>query len=413
VQQERRPRLIFINRYFFPDHSATSQLVSDLSFHLATRGWEVHAITSRQRYDDASALLAAEETANGVSIHRVKTSAYGRSGLIGRGLDYLSFYWSMARALRGIAQSDDIVVAKTDPPLLSIVASFLRARRPFRLINWLQDLYPEVAAELDIPLLRGPLGRALARLRNRSLRKAEANVVIGTSMQARLQQAGIAAARIRIIPNWTDDQAITPQPHSNNPLRREWQIEDKFVLGYSGNLGRAHDFWTILGAAGRLRDRNDLVFLMVGGGKQFDLLAHEARWHGLMHLFRFLPYQPNESLSLSLGAADAHWISLRPELEGLLFTSKLYGIAAAGRPILAVTSTEGELAHIVRENACGYVIAQGDAEAMAQAIGELASDPARCAEMGRRARAMLDAHFTRAQALARWEKLIEEVLQKR
>jgi len=130
-------------------------------------------------------------------------------------------------------------------------------------------------------------------------------------------------------------------------------------------------------------------------------------------MFRFLAYQPIERLSLSLGAIDAHWISLRPELEGLLFPSKLYGIAAAGRPILAVTSKEGELAQIVREHDCGYVIQQGDADAMAHAIGELASDPARCAEMGGRARAMLDAHFTREQALARWESLIEEVLQNR
>jgi colanic acid biosynthesis glycosyl transferase WcaI len=115
-------RVIFINRYFFPDHSATSQMVSDLAFALADAGRRVSVVTSQQRYDDPSAGLSREETVKGVDIHRVPTTTFGRSGLWGRGLDYLSFYRGAHGALRRLVRTGDIVVAKTDPPLISLVA---------------------------------------------------------------------------------------------------------------------------------------------------------------------------------------------------------------------------------------------------------------------------------------------------
>ena len=85
-------KVIFVNRYFFPDHSATSQLLTDLAFYLAGKKHDIHIVTSRQRYDDPSASLAALEVCDGVTIHRVRTSRFGRSNLFGRALDYLTFY---------------------------------------------------------------------------------------------------------------------------------------------------------------------------------------------------------------------------------------------------------------------------------------------------------------------------------
>src|SRR5687768_6733275 len=112
-------RVVFVNRYFHPDHSATSQIASDLAFHLASRGWEVAAITSRQRYDDARARLASADTTNGVHIRRVWSTRFGRAGLIGRAVDYVTFY---ASAFLAIARErTSVVVAMTDPPLLSVV----------------------------------------------------------------------------------------------------------------------------------------------------------------------------------------------------------------------------------------------------------------------------------------------------
>ncbi|HUE11663.1 MAG TPA: glycosyltransferase family 4 protein [Steroidobacteraceae bacterium] len=400
-------RLIFINRFFFPDHSATSQILSDLAFYLAGAARDVHIVTSRQIYDDPKASLPADETIQGVHVHRVHSTQFGRSGLVGRSIDYFSFYRSVWRCLRGIARQDDIVVAKTDPPLLSIVAMAAVRRRGARLVNWLQDIYPELAVELGVPFIRGPVASGLAAARNRSLRLAEATVAVGDLMGQKVVALGASPARVHIIPNWCDDEAIKPLSETRNPLREAWGLQEKFVVGYSGNLGRAHDFATVLAAAERLRDDRPIVFLMIGGGRRFDDLARTVKERGLDASFRFVAYQERAMLAYSLGVPDVHWLSLNPSLEGLIVPSKFYGIAAAGKPIIVIGANDGELARLVRKHECGIVIAPGDGVALAATVSRLANNPASVAELGAQARRMLEMHFTRQQAFERWHRLLE------
>jgi colanic acid biosynthesis glycosyl transferase WcaI len=403
-------RVIFINRFFFPDHSATSQILSDLAFHLAGRGIDVRVVTSQQRYDDPNADLPEAESIGGVGIHRISTTRFGRSALIGRGFDYLSFHSSAFRSILAWAKPGDVLVAKTDPPLLSVAAMHAAKRRGLHLVNWLQDLYPEIGAALGVPVVKGPLGRGLLRLRDASLRAAAVNVVVGERMAEILRRRGMAPERIRVIPNWCDDEEIQPIAPLGNPLRREWGLGDRFVVGYSGNLGRGHEFATVLAAAERLRGDRSLCFLFIGGGQRFPELVRSVRERGLDHLFRFLPYQERRILRLSLGVPDIHVISLRPELEGLIVPSKLYGIAAAGRAIIAIAASDGEIAGLVRQHDCGVVVEPGDGEHLADALRCLGADPGRLAEMGHHARAMLDAHFTRRRAFKRWHSLVEEIV---
>src|SRR5207248_628607 len=135
---------------------------------------------------------------------------------------------------------------------------------------------------------------------------------------AKVIAAGVAKACARVIPNWSNDEEIVPVASCDNPLRRDWKLEGKFVVGYSGNLGRAHDFETVLGAAERLRANPQIVFLFIGGGHSFAELAQRVKELQLEPMFRFLPYQDRALLKYSLGVPDVHLLSLRPELEGLI-----------------------------------------------------------------------------------------------
>lgn len=393
--------IIFLNRFFYPDHSATSQLLSDLAFHLADNDREVSVICSRQRYDDPAAELPANEVVNGVQVYRVWTSRFGRHNLIGRGLDYLSFYLSAAWELYLLARAGDVVVAKTDPPMISVVAGWIARLRRAHLVNWLQDLFPEVAVALDIKGLDGVLGRVLMRLRNRSLKQARCNVVLGKLMAQRLALEGVLQERIQIIHNWADGQAIEPLPVEQNPLRKEWGLEDKFVVGYSGNLGRAHEFITLLDAAECLQQETKILFLFIGGGPQLTKVQEEVCRRGLQNCM-FQPYQPREKLQESLGVPDLHLVVLRPELEGLIVPSKFYGIAAAGRPTLYVGDSQGEIAQIITHADAGVTVAVGNEEGLAEQIVMLHQDTERCARLGRNARLLFDESFSRQRALDAW-----------
>lgn len=241
-------RVTFVNRYYYPDISATSQMLYDLTRRLAREGIEVSVVCSRQRYDDPHANLPKYEIIEGVHVHRVRSTRFGRGGLVGRGCDYASFYPSAAFKLLEVVKTGDVVVAKTDPPLISVVAAAVAQWRGAKLINWLQDVFPEVASRLGHKMPKW-LDAYLARLRDRSLQFAQVNVAIGTRMQEYLLRRGIKAERIQVIENWADADSVESKPASDSQLRTRLGLQGKFVVGYSGNLGRAHEFETLLQAA--------------------------------------------------------------------------------------------------------------------------------------------------------------------
>lgn len=396
------PRLIFVNRFYAPDHSATSQILTDLCRSLAGHGHDVAVIASRMRYDDPKAVLPADELLDGVRVHRVATTRLGRGSVAGRLIDYLSFYFAATWALGRMVQRGDVVIAKTDPPLISVPAALVARLRGARLVNWLQDLYPEVAVAMGIRGFGGMLGALVTGLRDWSLRQASVNIAVGEIMGERLRARGIPADSIAVIQNWSGDTDVAPVPADANPLRAEWGYgAQDFVVAYSGNLGRAHEAATLLSAAELLAERKDIHFLFIGGGHHLGEVAGQGHAN-----IGFRPYQPRERLAQSLSVGDVHWLSLRGEFEGLIVPSKFFGIAAAGRPVIAVTDARGEIARIVDEHGCGAVVAPGDGAALARAIEAMAADRAACLAMGQRARVMLDARFSQARALARFRRLL-------
>jgi colanic acid biosynthesis glycosyl transferase WcaI len=396
-------KIVFVNRFFFPDHSATSQMLSDLAFDLAKSGKAVEIVTSRLRYDDPTAQLPPFETIDGVSVHRVWTSRFGRGNLVGRAVDYLTFYATAAWMLWQRTDANTIVVAKTDPPLISIIAAPIARLRGAKLINWLQDFFPEVASALGIKLMRWPISNLLQFLRNKTLRMAHMNVVLGKLMAAKVALQGVPLEQIRLIPNWADGALIKPIPREENSLRKLWNLENKFVVGYSGNLGRAHEFNTILDAAEELSHRQDIVFLFIGGGVQRVALEQEVLNRKLSTVL-FKPYQPREQLGESLSAMDVHLISLNPALEGLIVPSKFYGIAAVGRPGIFIGSSAGEIPLVLQECNCGVSVTLGDKATLVNKILEFANNSDLCELLGANARLNFIEKYDRDIAVEAFEK---------
>lgn len=397
-------KIVFLNRFFYPDHSATSQLLTDLACHLANTGLSVHVIASRQTYDTPDAELPSQENIRGVNVTRIWTTQFGRAHLLGRSLDYLTFYLSAGWKLLAMLNTGDLVIAKTDPPLISVVAAVAVKIRGARLVNWIQDLFPEVATALGMGR-KSSLVQVLRSARNWSLRYASKNVVIGEAMATKLTQEGVQLSTIRVIHNWADGQNIRAVEREKNQLRLDWDLHDKFVVGYSGNLGRAHEFDTILNTAEALQNFDNIVFLFIGGGAQRGELEKKVKERCLTN-FLFKPYQPREQLSLSLSVPDVHLISLQPSLEGSIVPSKFYGIAAAGRPSLFIGSTAGEIPCILRQARCGFSVEIGQVKEACEIIRMLADDSETCNDLGKRARALFDQEYDVRHALNSWEILV-------
>jgi glycosyltransferase involved in cell wall biosynthesis len=396
-------KVIFVNRFFHPDLAPTGIHAADVAFDLVAAGREVHAVTSRLAYDGGGAGYAAEETVRGVRVHRVWTTRFGRGSLAGRAMDYLSFYVSAFFALAGMLKPADIVVAMTDPPLISVVAALAARLRSARLVNWLQDVFPEAAARSELRLLAGPLGAIARAKRDWSLRRASLNIVLGERMAAEVARL-VPGARLRVVPNWADGAAIRPMAPAASALRREWGFEGKFVVGYSGNLGRVHDCETLLATARLLAGDRNVVFSFTGGGLHFARL----RAAGMPNV-HVRGYVPVGRLGDGLAACDAHLVTLLPGLEGLVVPSKFYGVAAAGRAVIFVGDPDGEIARIIAARGCGVTVAAGDAAGLAAAIRGLRAAPDKLRAMGERARAVFEREWDKPIALVRWREVIAAV----
>lgn len=398
-------RIVLLNQYYVPSEAPTALLLADLGQALAAAGHEVTAICSGRDYANPERRYPRTETRAGVRVRRVSNSGFGRGRRLGRLVDYLTF---MVGALLRLAiqRKPDVIVVLTTPPMLAFPSWCIARLRSTRLVFWVMDVYPDLAFELGVVRRGSPGATVLSYLSQRVLKGADAVVALGEVMAAHLKQAG--ARRVETVHNWADGDAIRPRSVGDHPLRQAWGWSNRFVVLYSGNLGLAHEFDTILDAAELLRDRSDLLLAFVGSGPQAGRVKAEVRRRGLNNV-EFRPWMAQEQLGLSLTAGDVHVVTLRRGLAGLLVPSKIYGILAAGRPTIYVGPQKSEIAEILQVGGCGVSIAPGQARAFADAVLAYASESERRLEHGRRARDRFDRAFDKTQAVRRLTDVIESV----
>lgn len=433
-------RIILLNLYYAPDEAATAQMLADLGSGLAAAGHEVRAICGDRAYLDPGKRYPKSESIGGVRVDRVSTTAFGRRSRIGRLIDYKTFFLGALRRL-AFGPRFDVVVSLTTPPLIGLlgvavarirtrsnltprpplqpgegvpkagVRSARAAGRP-RSILWSMDVYPELAFRLGALRERSLLGRLISRLSRLTYRWSEIVVALGPTMARKLEVAlaspGLAGppSNITVIPNWADGEAIRPRPVERHPLRKEWGWENRFVVLYSGNLGLAHEFETVLRAADRLREGRSILFAFVGAGPRLSEVRRRSGELGLPNV-EFRPPLPRARLSELLTAGDLHLATLRPEVVGLLVPSKIYGILSSGRPVLYVGPAEGEIFEIVDGKGCGAVVRNGDVDGVVRTVRAYAASPGRREIDGRRSREVFDLEFTRQESVGKWVELIE------
>jgi colanic acid biosynthesis glycosyl transferase WcaI len=401
VRVPRRPRLLVLNQYYWPGVEATAHLLTELCEALAD-DYDVTVITGRLRDHPAA---SGYEIHNGVEVIRVRSAAFDRAPLILRGANYLS-YLGLALGSSFMARPPNAVLCMTDPPMVGDVALLVARRYGAPLVVVSEDVFPEIAVELERlrnPVLVGLLGALTAFY----LRRADRVVAIGETMEQRLEAKGAAPERMRVIPNWGDTSALTPQPRDNEWARAN-DLVGRFVVMHSGNVGYAQNLDNLIRATTFLRDLDDLRAIIVGFGARHA--AHVALAERLeADAVAFLPYQPRELLPESLSSADVHYVGLGRGLSGYVVPSRLYGILAVGRPVIAATDADSETARVVQEARAGVVIPPGRPDLLARTLRELHGGEHDLAEMSRRARMYVEAEADRTVAIGRYRELLAEV----
>ena len=376
-------RVRFVNRVFPPASGATGAYLAELADALAARGWAVDVVTG-----PSPGAPWHETRPSGVSVLRVGSEVEKEKGRLRRGLGYVAFFPRVLAAVRR-SPRPDVIVLKTDPPMLAVFGPLLRRLTGGRVVLWAQDVYPDVAEALDVLQHDGVAARQLRRLAIWSLRSADAVVAIGRCMADLFAERGVRD--VTVIPNWAP-AGVRMLPRDGNPFRARYGLGDAFVAMYSGNLGLAHPIGALLDAAERLAETSPgALVVFVGDGPRRAHAEKEVEQRGLANV-RFLPFQPAERLAESLGAADVHLVAMDEALAGLVVPSKLYGALAAGRPVVFAGPEASEAARLIEENACGTVVSGLGPDdlgaAVADAVASWAAQREACAAAGARAAAV-------------------------
>lgn len=381
---QRRHRILVISQVYVPDPASVGQHMHDAAAELAGRGHDVRVLASANGYDDPSQKYDPKEERDGVRIRRLRFSSFGKKSiktrLIAQGLYLLQVM------LRGLFMGKlDAIVVSTSPPMASIAAVTLARLKGAPITFWAMDLNPDQMIAMGMITEHSLPAKVFNALNKRLLKKSKAVVALDRFMLDRLNRKHEVTAKSHVFPPWPHEDAIEPLDHAQNDFRDEHGLQDKFVVMYSGNHSPANPIGTVIEAARRLSDRDDIVFMFIGGGLQKQEVE-KAIENGASNI-RSLPYQPMERLRYSLSAADLHVVTVGNEVVGIVHPCKVYGAMAVSRPVLTFGPAQCHLSDIVERYECGRHIAHGEVDAAVDAILALkdAGHQERAA-MGERAR---------------------------
>ena len=351
--------ILFLNQAFYPDVVSTAQHASDLALGLTQAGHKVTVVCSSRGYDDPRVRFSKREIWNEVNIIRVRSTGFGKSSKWRRASDFGTFMASCAFRLRSLPDFD-VVVAMTSPPLISFLATLAVPGRARSLVFWSMDLNPDEAIAAGWLRAKSPVARLLSRMLLHSLRRADCIVALDRFMRDRIEAKGIPAEKVLVVPPWAHDDRVRFDSAGREEFRANHRLSDKFVVMYSGNHSPCHPLETLLQAAERLAENEDVAFCFVGGGSEFGKVKERARNRGLRNVL-CLPYQPIEKLSGSLSAADLHVVVMGDEYVGIVHPCKIYNVLAVGKPFLYIGPNESHVTDIIRQSSA-YVSSHGDVE---------------------------------------------------
>jgi colanic acid biosynthesis glycosyl transferase WcaI len=396
-------RILLLNLYYPPDTSATAKMALTVTDALS-KTHDVTVLSGRPSYDPTERRpwrLYQTEIVSQVRIIRCGSTDFPRFKMKKRVLNYLSY---VALAIpRALFVPCDVVMAMTDPPFEGIVGAIVALLKGKPYVYNIRDMYPDMAVGGSI-VEPGALARIWEKLHRWALRRATRVIVLGEDMQARIVAKGVQPERTAIVRDGAEIlPPNAPAPAIDPEVVRTIRAGFSFVLLHAGNLG-FYGAWNTLVAAARNLAKEGVGLVFVGDGAQRAQI--EAASTGAENI-RFLQFFPASKIPSVLASADAHIVTIKRGLEGVVVPSKMYGILAAGRPIVAVAPKETDAAVLGARRGFGVTADPDKPEELVEAVRSLVREPNRLAAMAAAARtAALDYH--RVGESRKFLRLIEE-----
>ena len=404
-------RIMFMAQCYAPENVSAAVLITELAVDLACKGHRVTMVTGAPSYPQGRVFegyrnrLYSAEMLDGVHVIRTWSYISPARKLVPRLLHYGTY---SATAFYGglLAGKPDVLVSFSPPLPLGLAAWLLSRLWHVPWILQIEDLYPDAAIAAGM-LVNQKIITFFLAMERFLYQHAQRISLISESFRRTLLGKGVPVSKMEVIPVWADPNEVQPLL-KHNAFRREHGLDSKFIVMYAGNIGLTSCLEDVLDAAEILKHKADIHFVIVGEGVRKEMLEAQARTRALTNIL-FLPYQPREIFPEMLAAADVGLVTLNPGAMLSSLPSKIFNVMASARPILSVSPTESELAHIVREAGCGRNVVPRSPEMLAEAIIWLKTRQPTLRQMGQSGRSYFEKYYTRDQCVEKYEKMLTEL----
>lgn len=406
-------RILIYSYNYYPEPIGIAPLMTELAEGLVKRGHQVRVVTGmpwypdRRIYQEYRGKLYRTERKEGVVVERNWLRVRPNPSLCDRILLDGSFVLlSLVHALKK-GQRPDVVLATVPPLPVCVPAAFLGWLHRCPVVLNVQDIQHEAAKDLGIVKNQSVI-RIFEALEKFAYKTATKISVIADKFVDNLLQKGVPDSKIALIPNWVNVNFIRPLPKENNPFREAYQLTDKFVVLYSGNIGRTQPLETFIDAAARLRHIPDIACVIVGEKAALQRLQQYCQARGANNVL-LLPFQEREQLPEMLAAADVGLVLQKRNVIGFNLPSKIPVLLASGRPVVASVPDNGTAARAVQRSGGGLVIPPEDPDALAATIQDLYENRDKAERLGQQGRRHAVEYYSLEQALNQYEDLFASV----
>ncbi len=380
-----KQRLWVVTELYYPEETSTGYYMTRIAEGLAD-SFEVSGICGQPNYSRRGTRAPKRELHNGVEIYRVAGSTLNKNIIVFRVINMLTLGVStFFRALFSFRPADKVLVVTTPPslPFVAAIAALFRGAQYTLLIH---DNYPEILVAVGKTREASLLVSVLNYCNRWLYKHATKLIAVGRDMKEMLEEKTTGLdPLIEVIPNWAEVEDVRPEPRAENKLLSELGILDKFIFLYAGNMGHPNDLETLIDAAKRLSDFDDIHFIYLGTGVKRPFLVEAIESNGLDNVTVLDPKPRSEQL-VFLNACDVALVSLIPKMLGVSMPSRTYNILASGKPILALTDPDSELARVIDEDNVGWHLRPGNPDELDLVIRQIYDMRGQLAEFGERAR---------------------------
>lgn len=402
--------LLILSQTFIPDPASVGQHIGDVAVEMVRRGYRVVVYTSARGYDDPTIEYPKYENIQGVEVHRLDFSSFGKKSIATRVLGTASFMLQSMFVSLATPNLSGIFFS-TSPPLIGTAAVLAHWIRRFPIAYWAMDLNPDQLIAMGKVGPNDAITKILEFANKIILEESSLIVALDRFMGDRLRARADVKSKMQIMPPWPHEEHLEPLPHHQNPFRSAQNLDGKFVVMYSGNHSPANPLRTLLDATLAFRDDSTIEFLFIGGGLGKKEVEEHIQQHQLKNV-RSLPYQPMKDLRYSLSAADVHVVSLGENMVGIVHPCKIYGAMAVGRPILYLGPKPSHVSDLLDEHDIGSSVTHGDVQGMIAAIRQLRDlAPERREQMGQKAQRIMSERLSQKILCTRFCDFLEQALE--